>query len=80
MSWKFPDEPLSWLTFALDDTDDGCRLTLRHRNLGEWAPSYRIGWLTHLTFLEASFLGEPLPLGQFWNIHATLSEVDSFPQ
>ena len=77
LSWHFPDEHETNVSFGLVDTDlgelgSGCRLALRHSNLAALADSYRIGWLVHLTYLEAHVLGDPIPSSQFWNLHATM--------
>ncbi len=39
------------------------------------APSYRIGWLVHLTCFEAAVHGTPLPHDQLWNLYATLAAL-----
>lgn len=77
MSWRFPDEPDRAVTFETGDGPDseGCVLDLTHTGLGDLAASYRIGWLVHLTYLEAAVHGTPLPLDQFWNLHATFAAL-----
>lgn len=75
MSWRFPDEPETQLTIEVGDDPAGCVLHLRHTGLGELAPSYRLGWLVHLTYFEAAVHGTPLPHGQFWNLHATFAAL-----
>ena len=77
MSWHFPDEHETNVSFDLADTElekpvCSCRLTLRHSNLAALTDSYRIGWLIHLTYLEAQVLGDPIPSSQFWNLEATM--------
>ncbi|MGA4670882.1 SRPBCC domain-containing protein [Propionibacteriaceae bacterium Y1923] len=68
MTWHFPDEPASRLSINLDPPG---RLQLEHTALGDLGGSYLPGWITHLTFLEASLRGEPIPLSAFWGVHAT---------
>lgn len=72
MTWVFPDEPASDLTFTVRAHDDGAVLELAHSVVAELADSYRVGWITHLTYLEAVVDGKPLPASQFWKLHATL--------
>jgi uncharacterized protein YndB with AHSA1/START domain len=79
LTWSFPDEHVTALTFILSDAPDGTRLQLTHRGLGTLWASYSIGWLTHLTFLEASAGGAPLPRSQFWRIHQTFQHLGSSP-
>lgn len=77
MSWRFHDEPETQLTIEIKDDPPGtgCVLRLWHTGLGELAPSYRIGWLVHLTYFEAAVHGTPLPHREFWNLHATLATL-----
>lgn len=75
ITWQFPDEPESALDVWLEAADDGTRLQLKHTGLGELTTSYAPGWLTHLTYLEASLDGKPLPGSQFWNLYATLAKL-----
>lgn len=75
LTWQFPDEPESALDVRLEATADGTQLLLEHTGLGELTTSYAPGWVTHLTFLEASLAGQPLPGGQFWNLYATLART-----
>ncbi|MFT2693478.1 SRPBCC domain-containing protein [Clavibacter zhangzhiyongii] len=72
MTWAFPDEPTSEVTFTIRAHDDGAVLELAHAVIADLADSYRVGWLTHLTYLEAVVDGDPLPASQFWKLHATL--------
>jgi uncharacterized protein YndB with AHSA1/START domain len=72
MTWEFPDEPVSEVTFTVRASGDGTMLELVHAVVPELAASYRVGWLTHLTYLEAVADGDPLPASQFWKLHATL--------
>lgn len=78
MGWRFPDEPPSTvdLTFeptpsADQPTTDATHLTLTHTGLGELTGSYLPGWITHLTYLEASLHGDPLPFSAFWRLYET---------
>lgn len=77
MTWQFPDEPETALDLRLqaEGDGDGCRMVLEHRGLGELSSSYAPDWLTHLTFLEASVEGHPLPGSQFWSLFTTLSQL-----
>jgi len=72
MTWDFPDEPGSHVAITLRASEDRTVLELVHSELAELAESYRIGWITHLTYLEAVADGVPLPASQFWSLHATL--------
>lgn len=75
MSWEFDDEPPSRLDLSLeslaDEINDPCRLHLRHTQLGDLTASYLPGWITHLTYLEASVRADPLPLSAFWSLYET---------
>lgn len=80
MTWHFPDEPPSQveLTLATDpgeaqdsSTEGRTRLTLHHTGLGDLAADYLAGWVTHITYLEASLVGVPLAPGAFWGLCAT---------
>lgn len=76
LTWNFPDEPETIVTFSLQEpATAGSDLVLEHRRLGSLIDSYRTGWLTHLTFFEASLLGEPIPTSQFWNINSTFDHL-----
>lgn len=72
MTWEFPDEPASEVTFTIRAHEDGAVLELAHAGVAELADSYRVGLVTHLTYLEAAADGDPLPASQFWKLHATL--------
>lgn len=81
LSWKFPDEPRSRLTLRTFDTDDGTgtsqttALVLQHVGLGTLIDSYLAGWLTHLTYFEASLGAAPLPPSQFWSLCTTFEQL-----
>lgn len=72
VTWEFPDEPRSRVEVHIQSPSDSeSVLTLRHLDLGDLRDSYAQGWVTHLTFLEASLNDTPLPMSEFWNLHAT---------
>lgn len=88
LSWTFPDEPSSRISLSLSAADPTERtedvevaaenatvLTLEHFGLGPLIESYATGWLTHLTFFEASLNGTPLPDSQFWPLCATVDRL-----
>lgn len=78
LTWGFPDEHRTAVAFSLqDDPTAGSAVVLRHQHLGPLMDSYRTGWLTHLTFFEASLLGAPIPTSQFWKINATFHLLGS---
>lgn len=78
-SWKFPDEPVTDVSWRLSSIDVGTKLTLTHSGLSELLESYRDGWLVHLTYLEACALGTPLPTTMFWNLHSAFSYLNARP-
>jgi hypothetical protein len=47
-------------------------LTFGHPDPGELRDSYAGGWVANFTFLETSLNGTPLPITEFWNLHATI--------
>jgi uncharacterized protein YndB with AHSA1/START domain len=79
-SWKFPDEPHTELSWNLLSSDNRTTLTLTHSGLSELLTSYRDGWPVHLTFLEASTLGTPLPWTMFWHFHSTIAYLNARDQ
>lgn len=79
-TWKFPDEPTTEVSWSLSSFDDVTKLTLTHSGLSKLLASYRDGWLVHLTFLEASALGVPLPAKMFWNLHSTFALINAESQ
>jgi uncharacterized protein YndB with AHSA1/START domain len=78
MSWSFPDEHRTWLELTVSRTGEGGSVVaLSHHELGALSSSYSVGWLVHLTYFEASAMGVPLPMSQFWRIHQTLNALAS---
>ncbi|MGO1942982.1 MAG: SRPBCC domain-containing protein [Ancrocorticia sp.] len=76
-TWHFPDEHEMIVEVSVRETgEDLSQLVLRHLGLGDLLGSYSRGWLTHLTFFEASLESTPLPFEQFWNLHGTFSALD----
>ena len=76
-TWKFPDEPVTDVSWKLSPIDHGTKLTLTHSGLSNLRASYRDGWLVHLTYLEACALGTPLPTAMFWNLHSAFSYLNA---
>jgi uncharacterized protein YndB with AHSA1/START domain len=75
MTWKFPDEPESWIAIEFRPLDAGTGVSLKHHGLGDLVGSYGPGWITHLTFLEAAVAGVPIPTSHFWKLHATIESL-----
>ena len=75
MTWEFPDEPDSRVTITFHSEDAGTRMDFAHHDLGDLMNSYGPGWITHLTYLEAAVNGAPVPLSQFWPLHATVETL-----
>jgi len=77
-SWEFPDEHATEVAWRLTaSAEDRTTVSLAHSGLAELVESYRDGWLTHLTFLEAAAIGTPLPPEMFWHLHATVARLTS---
>lgn len=57
------------------ESQPSAMLILRHRGLGDLIDSYATGWLTHLSYFEASLAGTPLPQSQFWPLCATFDRL-----
>lgn len=57
------------------ESEPSAMLILRHRGLGDLIDSYATGWLTHLSYFEASLAGTPLPQSQFWPLCATFDRL-----
>jgi uncharacterized protein YndB with AHSA1/START domain len=79
MTWEFPDEPESMLAAHLEPAEAGdeCLLVLTHSGLGELTKSYAPGWMTHLTYFEASLGGHPLPAEVFWRLYESFAHLDA---
>lgn len=77
MTWTFPEEPESKVSFTLHPSFSGTALDLVHRDLGELTASYGPGWITHLTYLEAAITGRPLDMEHFWPLHATITALSA---
>lgn len=75
ITWHFPDEPESGVALVLDGLDGGTELRLSHSALGDLAESYRDGWCVHLSYLEATAMGTPLPASMFWPLHSTIAHL-----
>lgn len=72
-TWSFPDEPGSVVSWDLSCDDRVTSVRLAHTDIANMVASYRDGWITHLTFLEAAALGTPMPKAMFWQVHATIA-------
>lgn len=86
MAWHFPDEPPSRVSISLcpatsgsepPASREGTRLQLRHSGLGGLVGEYVAGWITHLTFFEASLGGAPMPSSAFWPLCGTNAKLTS---
>jgi uncharacterized protein YndB with AHSA1/START domain len=78
MSWSFPDEHRTWVELAVSGAGEGASVVvLRHHEIGALSASYSVGWLVHLAYFEASAMGAPLPMSQFWRIHQTFHALAS---
>lgn len=77
MSWWFPDEPRSHVDIRLRPVEvgEGSVLELTHSGLGEVADSYVPGWITHLTYFEASIRGAPIHSENFWALHGSFERL-----
>lgn len=74
-SWHFAQEPPSRVAFDLEESQRTTELRLHHSALGDLADPYVDGWCVHLSFLEASALGTPLPASMFWHLHGTMAHL-----
>lgn len=76
MSWDFPGEQTSEICMMIQpDTADHARLTLDHAGIIDPRSTYLPGWVCHLTYLDSSLNGHPLPPEAFWNLHTTLTRL-----
>lgn len=75
MTWKFPDENLSYLQIGIIPAGDAIDLILTHDELGNEAANYLTGWHTHLLYLEDLLLGRPRSMDQFWSTYELLSKI-----
>lgn len=64
-TWNINGEIPSTLTYRIDETDEGCTMTLTHAKLpAEMAGGYTPGWHAYLGRLQQSLEGSPL---QTWD-------------
>lgn len=82
MTWVFPDEPASRISITITATDPveiatnpAAKLHLEHCDLGDLVHSYLPGWVTHLSYFEASLTGHPLPPQSFWPLYASFDRL-----
>ena len=75
MTWKFPDENLSYLKIKIISVGDTSDLVLTHDELGDEAANYLTGWHTHLLYLEDLLLGRPRSMDEFWSTYELLGNV-----
>lgn len=66
MTWKFPDEDPSQVSFTIESTAGSQILTVRHIGLTKEVGEYLTGWQTHLLYLEDFLNGTPRPMSDFW--------------
>lgn len=86
LSWEFPDEPPSRVSMlggsvtagparegrGAGEGRSGARLLhLHHSDLGDLTTTYLPGWITRLTYFEATLERTPLPPQAFWRLYAT---------
>lgn len=75
MTWKFPDEPLSYVRIELTPEGKGTCLTLTHEGLGGESAGYLPGWQTHLLYLEDLLQGRPRSMADFWLVYGELDDA-----
>lgn len=74
LTWDFPDETPSRVTFQLDAQGAGNTLVIvEHRGL-EDPISYAAGWHRHLTYLASHLTGQDLAWEGFWDDFDTLAD------
>lgn len=66
MTWEFPDENTSAVSFALSARGDRTLLAVEHDGLTEPA-GYAAGWHRHLDYLAAHLDGADRSFDEFWN-------------
>lgn len=74
MSWKFPEESESKVSWILRSVPIGAELVLTHSNISVDVATYLAGWETHLTYLESVLLGAPRSMDQFWDLYREIYE------
>ena len=75
MTWKFPDEPPSYLRIELIPDGNATGLALTHEGLGAETANYLPGWQTHLLYLEDLLAGRPRPMADFWTTYEGLNDA-----
>lgn len=68
MTWDFPGEAASRVSFRLSPAARGCVLDLRHEAVEE-PVEYAAGWHRHLEYLAAAVAGRVMPANGFWDGH-----------
>lgn len=66
LTWDFPDEKPSRVSFHLDAQGANTLVTIEHRGLDD-PISYAAGWHRHLTYLASHLAGRNLPWSDFWD-------------
>ena len=67
LTWDFPDETPSRVTFHLDaQVDANTLVTVEHRGLDD-PICYAAGWHRHLTYLASHLNGQDLAWENFWD-------------
>lgn len=65
ITWEFPDETTSDVTFFLEDRGPQTEVIVCHENLDD-PVSYAAGWHRHLEYLDAHLRGNDGDLADFW--------------
>ena len=73
MTWDFPDENTSQVSFGLSPRGDGSLVSVQHEGLGE-PVNYAAGWHRHLDYLAAHLAGEDKSFETFWDGYDSLVE------
>ena len=66
LTWDFPEEEQSRVSFALAPQGAGTRITVAHQDLADPA-AYAAGWHRHLEYLAAHLTGADRPFADFWD-------------